>query len=212
MRIRHYGTRVITGILGVNHGMSHRRRRTARLRATFPFRFRHIQYASLSRFSTPFQTRAAMSEPFSIRRAQPADLDALVPLFDGYRAFYGKPSQPTVCREFLQARLSRSESVIFIAFDAEGAGIGFAQLYPSFSSVRVRPIWWLNDLFVRPDGRGIGAGRALLDAAGEHARITGSAGLMLETGADNAYAQGLYERNGYQRVDPDSRFYWLSLG
>jgi GNAT superfamily N-acetyltransferase len=77
--------------------------------------------------------------------------------------------------------------------------------------VRVRPIWWLNDLFVRPDARGKGAGRGLLEAAGDHARATAAAGLMLETGADNQYAQDLYERHGYARVDPASRFYWLDL-
>lgn len=148
---------------------------------------------------------------FTTRRALPADLDALVPLFDGYRMFYGQPSQPTVCRDFLHARLSRNESVIYIAFEADASAVAFVQLYPSFSSVRVRPIWWLNDLYVQSTSRGAGAGRALLDCAAQHARMTGAAGLMLETGADNTYAQSLYERHGYTRVDPASRFYWLNL-
>jgi ribosomal protein S18 acetylase RimI-like enzyme len=143
-------------------------------------------------------------------RATLADLDRLVPLFDGYRQFYGQPSQPVVCRDFLAARLERGESALFLAEDAGGA-VGFTQLYPGFSSVRARPIWWLNDLYVLPHGRGRGAGRALLDAASDHARATGAACLMLETGADNAYAQGLYERYGYTRLDPGSRFYQLAL-
>jgi len=144
------------------------------------------------------------------RRALHADLDSLVPLFDGYRMFYGQPSQPIVCRDFLHARISRNESVIHLAF-CDRTTIGFSQLYPSFSSVRARPMWWLNDLYVDPLARGSGAGRALLDSAAQHARMTGAAGLMLETGADNAHAQGLYERHGYARVDPASHFYWLDL-
>lgn len=143
-------------------------------------------------------------------RATPADLDRLVPLFDGYRQFYGQPSQPAVCRDFLRARLERGESAVFLALDDQHA-VGFTQLYPGFSSVRARPIWWLNDLFVLAQVRGRGAGRALLDAASDHARATGAACLMLETSADNTYAQGLYERYGYARLDPGSRFYQLVL-
>lgn len=148
--------------------------------------------------------------PIRTCRANLADLDRLVPLFDGYRQFYGQPSQPVVCRDFLRARLERGESAIFLALD-DDVPVGFTQLYPGFSSVRARPIWWLNDLFVLPQVRGRGAGRALLDAASGHARATGAAWLMLETGADNAYAQGLYERYGYARLDPGSRFYQLAL-
>lgn len=143
-------------------------------------------------------------------RANLADLDRLVPLFDGYRQFYGQPAQPVVCRDFLGARLERGESALFLAID-DDAAVGFTQLYPGFSSVKARPIWWLNDLFVLPQVRGRGAGRALLDAASDHARATGAACLMLETGADNAYAQGLYERYGYTRLDPGSRYYQLAL-
>jgi ribosomal protein S18 acetylase RimI-like enzyme len=151
--------------------------------------------------------------PIRTCRATLADLDRLVPLFDGYRQFYGQPSQPVVCRDFLRARLERGESVVFLALDDADADPvrGFTQLYPAFSSVQARRIWWLNDLFVLPEARGRGAGRALLDAAGAHAQASGAARLMLETGADNAYAQGLYERYGYTRLDPGSRFYQLVL-
>lgn len=151
-----------------------------------------------------------MAMPVACRQASYTDLDVLVPLFDAYRMFYGQPSQPSVCRAFLDARLTRGESVIHLAFDDRRA-IGFVQLYPSFSSVRARPVWWLNDLYVDPSARGTGAGRALLDCARQHALATGAAGVMLETGADNALAQGLYARHGYSRIDPASHFYWLSL-
>jgi ribosomal protein S18 acetylase RimI-like enzyme len=145
--------------------------------------------------------------------ATPDDFDDLVMLFDGYRQFYGQPSQPGDCRAFLAERLRNADSAIFIARDTGNQHpLGFTQLYPSFSSVRMRPIWWLNDLFVTAQARGRGAGRALLDAARVHAIATGAAGLMLETGEGNARAQGLYQRYGYQRVDPGSRFYWYPIG
>lgn len=147
----------------------------------------------------------------SIRRAQVADLDVLAPLFDAYRQFYGEPAQPAACRDFLKARLSRGESVAFLAETAARHAIGFTQLYPSFSSVRLRPLWILNDLFVAHSARGQGAGVALLDAARGHAIATGAAALLLETAAENTYAQGVYERYGYTRLDPQSRYYALAL-
>jgi GNAT superfamily N-acetyltransferase len=53
-------------------------------------------------------------------------------------------------------------------------GLGFVQLFPSFSSVRAAAIFVLNDLFVLPSARRIGVGAQLLRAAAEKARSTRS--------------------------------------
>ena len=97
-------------------------------------------------------------------RAALDDLEALVPLFDAYRQFYAQPSDPEGARAFLSDRLKRGESVIFLAV-TEGMVVGFTQLYPSFSSVSMQRLWILNDLFVTPDARNVGAGRVLLERA-----------------------------------------------
>jgi ribosomal protein S18 acetylase RimI-like enzyme len=147
-----------------------------------------------------------------IRRAMLVDLGLVAPLFDGYRQFYGKPSDPPLAEAFMRDRLERDESVVFLAIDAEGGeGLGFVQLYPSFSSVSARPIWILNDLYVIPAARNRGLGRALLAEAAEHARSTGAARLVLSTATDNRTAQSLYESYGFRR---DERFlvYQLELG
>jgi hypothetical protein len=68
-----------------------------------------------------------------VRQATVADLDLLVPLFDAYRQFYRQPSHPGQARQFLRERFEHDQSVIFLAF-ADGAAVGFSQLYPSFSS------------------------------------------------------------------------------
>ncbi|HET9836346.1 MAG TPA: GNAT family N-acetyltransferase [Rhodanobacteraceae bacterium] len=142
-----------------------------------------------------------MSDGIAITRATPADLDALAPLFDGYRVFYGKPSDPALARAFLQERLSNDESVIFLARDAEGSALGFTQLYPCFSSVSARRLWILNDLFISPDARRCGVARALLEQAREHGMETGVVRLTLQTAHDNAQAQALYESLGWVRQD-----------
>ena len=74
-----------------------------------------------------------------IRRAALSDADALAPLFDAYRGFYGRPSDLPLARRFLAERLGRGESVVLFAVD-ETTPCGFTQLYPLFSSLRCRPI------------------------------------------------------------------------
>jgi ribosomal protein S18 acetylase RimI-like enzyme len=147
---------------------------------------------------------------FEIRRATFHDLDALVPLFDGYRRFYGKPSDEDGAREFLTARLRLNESMILLARDEHGVALGFTQLYPLFSSVRMVRTWLLNDLFVADHARRRGVAKTLLEAAATHARSLGAASLSLSTAHDNLAAQALYESLGWQR-DMQFREYHLSL-
>jgi GNAT superfamily N-acetyltransferase len=133
-------------------------------------------------------------------RAELDDLDALVPLFDAYRRFYGQASDLPGARAFLADRFKRGESVIFLAV-VDGAIVGFTQLYPSFSSVSMRRLWVLNDLFVTPDARKSGAGRALLERAERWAAETGAKGLTLSTQVTNPGAQRLYEACGWTKDD-----------
>jgi len=138
-----------------------------------------------------------------VKRAALADLDAVAPLFDAYRQFYGQRADLAAARAFLDARLRREESVIFLAVGGEGGNdaLGFTQLYPSFSSVSVRRLWILNDLFVRPGIRRGGVGRRLLERAREWAIETDAKGLMLATAVSNGAAKALYESCGWRRDD-----------
>ena len=136
-----------------------------------------------------------------IVRAERKDLDDLVPLFDRYRQFYGQRSDLAAARAFLRERIERDESVIYLAYTEPGEAAGFTQLYPSFSSVSLKPLWILNDLYVRSDVRRGGVGRALLERARQHAIETAAKGLVLSTGVTNKAAQTLYESCGWQRED-----------
>lgn len=140
-------------------------------------------------------------------RAGAAQLDALVPLFDAYRRFYGQAGDLPAARRFLGERLARDESVVFLA-TLGGEPAGFTQLYPLFSSISVSRLWLLNDLFVTPPARRHGVAGALLAAARRHGEATGAAALLLQTTVDNKPAQALYERNGWVR---EAGFYWYGL-
>lgn len=142
-----------------------------------------------------------------LRRAQLADLPALVPLFDAYRQFYRQPSDPARAERFLRERLELGESVIFLAQDGSRPA-GFVQLYPSYWSVAACRSWILNDLFVAPEFRGTGVGRALLERARAHAEATGAGGMSLATERENSTAQRLYEGLGWRR---DAEFFHYEL-
>jgi len=138
-----------------------------------------------------------------IKRATFSELDAAAPLFDAYRQFYGQRSDVAAARAFLDERLRRDESVIFLAVEDKelGEALGFTQLYPSFSSVSLKRLWILNDLFVGPNVRRGGVGRRLLDRAREWAIETGAKGLVLATAVDNSKARALYESCGWKQDD-----------
>lgn len=144
-----------------------------------------------------------------VLRATTEQVDLIAPLFDAYRRFYGQAPDLDGASRFLAERLERGQSVVFAAVEA-GRALGFTQLYPSFSSVAMRPIWILNDLFVADEARRTGVGGLLLAAAREHAARSGAARLTLSTAATNAAAQGLYERDGWRR-DVDFWHYEFEL-
>jgi GNAT superfamily N-acetyltransferase len=145
-----------------------------------------------------------------VRLAGLPDLEALVPLFDAYRQFYGQPSDLSVARAFLKERIERRESVIFVALLESGLGAGFTQLFPCFSSVRAARTYVLNDLFVVPAARRSGIGGRLLAAAAAFGRQAGASRLTLSTGVANLRAQRLYEAVGWRR-NPEFSEYVLPL-
>ena len=145
-------------------------------------------------------------------RSTREDLPHILPLFDAYRQFYKYASDLEGARRFLTAHFEEDTSIIFLAFhtDAEGTrrACGFTQLYPSFSSGAMKRLWILNDLFVAPDARRLGVGRALLERARQLAIETQAKGLTLQTAVDNFTAQALYESAGWQR---EKQFYAYTL-
>jgi ribosomal protein S18 acetylase RimI-like enzyme len=147
---------------------------------------------------------------FEIVRAGVEDVETIVPLFDAYLQFYKLPSNEEAARRFLHARLLKGEAVIYLALE-EGAAsarkaLGFTLLYPTWSSLSLRPWWNLNDLYVVPEARQRGVARALMERARRLAEENGSSGLGLETAKDNFAAQKLYEQLGWKREEEFLRY------
>lgn len=145
----------------------------------------------------------------TIRQATSDDVEVLVPLFDGYRQFYGQASNPVAAREFLGQRLRREQSTVFIA-ESAGQAVGFAQLFPTFSSVSLAPAFVLNDLFVLAEFRRFRIGQRLLEAAVAFCRSAGAVRVSLSTAVANGPARALYEASGWKQ-QADFDVYTLKL-
>lgn len=137
------------------------------------------------------------------------DLIHVVPLFDLYRQFYEQSSELESAKKFLLERITSNESVIFLAIDEkQNTGMGFVQLYPSFSSVSMKKIWILNDLFVHKDYRKKGIAEKLINACKNLVRQTNAKGLFLETHSSNSSAQRLYDKTGFIKDDEHYYYFW----
>jgi len=97
--------------------------------------------------------------------------------------------------------------VLVAADDAQGL-VGFTQLYPTWCSLLAGPVYVLYDLYVAPQARRRGVGRALIHAATERGRYDRKLRMSLSTAKTNLGAQSLYESLGWER---DEEFYVYNL-
>jgi len=74
--------------------------------------------------------------------------------------------------------------------------VGFAQLYPSFSSVALKRVILLNDLFVAAAGRRKGVATQRLAAVEAYAWSLGAVRVTLHVARSNGPAQALYAASG----------------
>ena len=135
-----------------------------------------------------------------IRKASVEDLDQLTPLFDKYLVFYKKKSNSEKHKSFLKERIEKNEAIIFIAFDEKiDKAIGFALIYPTFSSILLSKILILNDLYVDSTVRKNGVGEKLISESVVLAKELNANLLRLRTAKNNVIAQGLYHKMGFVR-------------
>jgi len=147
----------------------------------------------------------------TLREALPTDMEQLSALFDGYRVFYRKESDIVAAQEFLTNRMENGDSKIYVCETDKGELAGFTQLYPLFSSTRMKQLWLLNDLFVHADFRGKGISLKLIERAKTLVRDSGACGMFLETEKSNDIGNSLYPRAGLT-LNSGSNFYEWNKG
>ena len=144
----------------------------------------------------------------TIKQANLSNLEAVVSLFDKYRIFYKQESNLEAASLFLTERITKKESVIFIAYEKESP-VGFTQLYKTFSSVSLQPFLILNDLYVLENYRKKNVGTELLKRAKEYCIQSGQKGLALETAIDNP-SQKLYEKLEWKKDSHCFHYFWTA--
>lgn len=141
---------------------------------------------------------------FTIQPASLPDVSELTRLFNAYRDFYGEAPAPERALAYIQDRVSSGAGKYFLAWETPGArreALGFMHLIPYTNTLAMRPIWFLEDLYVAPAERRRGVAAALMRHAEGFARSTGAERLTLATAHDNVQAQRLYARMGYLREE-----------
>ena len=144
-----------------------------------------------------------------IVKANLEHLDQLVALFDAYRVWYRMDSDKETAHTFLGNRIKNDESEVYLAITNEGKAVGFTQLYPLFSSTRMKRTWLLNDLFVTSEYRGKGISKLLINRAKDLARSTNAAGVALETEKNNDIGNQLYPSTGF-KLDDHNFYFWTN--
>ena len=142
-----------------------------------------------------------------IRKAKINDLEELVNAFEAYRVWYRKEPNQIEAKQFLKDRIEQQESVIFIATENDKL-LGFTQLYPIFSSTRLKRLWLLNDLFVYKNHRGKGISKMLIEKTKEHCRQTNGCAITLETEISNKIGNKLYPATGFKLNSTQNFYEW----
>jgi GNAT superfamily N-acetyltransferase len=130
-----------------------------------------------------------------VRRLQPRDRSAWEALFRAYIAFY-RAAVPGDVIDTTWARIVASPPEIegLIAVDGSGAPLGIALVVLHRSTWSATWYCYLEDLYVVPEARGRGVGRALIEAVYRLADARGATRTYWVTEADNANARALYDK------------------
>jgi GNAT superfamily N-acetyltransferase len=138
----------------------------------------------------------------TIRRAGPADLDLIIGFIRALAEYERLADEvrldPAVLKVHLFGDAPKAEVVIA---EADHAPVGFALFFHNFSTFEGRPGIYLEDLFVAPEARGSGAGKALLRHLAQLALDRGCARLEWSVLDWNEPAISFYRSLGAETMD-----------
>jgi len=143
-----------------------------------------------------------MPSGFRIRAATTDDVPALFELIKGLAAYERLLEQLSATEESLRSHLfgARPAAEAVLA-EENGVAVGFALYFHNFSTFLGRPGLYLEDLFVRPEYRGRGYGKALMVFVARLAQARGCGRLEWSVLDWNRPAREFYRTLGARPLD-----------
>lgn len=132
----------------------------------------------------------------TVRPATPADARLIGVLLHDFNTEFDEPTPSPDALAERMARLMAQDTTVLLA---DEVGLAVLRFRPAIWSAGLEA--YLAELYVRPTHRGRGLGRALLEAAMDHARERGADRIELGTTEDDVAARRLYEKCGFIRTE-----------
>lgn len=133
----------------------------------------------------------------AVRPVVASDREAWLKLFRDYIAFYKASVPEEVIAQTWRRLLNQEDNMMaLIAVEDAGRAVGIAALVFHRSTWSATWYCYLEDLFVAPEARGLGVGRALIEATYAEADRRGADRTYWATQETNATARKLYDRIG----------------
>jgi len=142
------------------------------------------------------------SDTFTIRPAMAADVPIILELIRALATYERAPNEVTATEKGLTEVLfgEKPAAEVLLAFEKDRP-VGFAVFFHNFSTWLGRPGLYLEDLFVRPEDRGKGYGRALLVDLAKIARERGCGRMEWAVLTWNEPAINFYRKLGAKPMD-----------
>jgi len=130
-----------------------------------------------------------------IRKAEARDESRWRELWDGYTRFYEREPNEAITRHTWTRILDPKSPVDSIVIeDDTGRVIGLANYLLHENTSALKPVCYLQDLFVDPASRAHGAGKAMIDWLVAEMKSRGWSRLYWATKENNYRARGLYDK------------------
>lgn len=135
-----------------------------------------------------------MQRHIVVRPLRPDERDAWEPLWSGYLAFYEAAVAAEVTEETWRRLHDPAEPMHVLGAFVDGRLIGIVHFLFHRSTWTTGDYCYLQDLFTVVESRGLGAGRALIEAVYERARAAGASRVYWLTHESNATARAMYDK------------------
>lgn len=148
-----------------------------------------------------------MSMDIRITKATAADVPLILELIRGLADYEKLSDQVTATEDKLRDTLfgPRPGADVLLAY-AGGVCAGFALFFPNYSTFLAKPGIFLEDLYVKPEWRGQGIGKALLFHVAQIARERGCGRFEWEVLDWNEPSIGFYKSLGAVAMDDWTKY------